>query len=573
MTLTSRARVVVDVFANVINYAIPHYAYPLYRISLIQPLFIFSEVLCPRIYCCIITRNMSIDGKLIEISKALDNAPREFSAGSYVLRNVNPENGQPTLALNSTTNTDFLLPNTVYNLNRSYLNFNLLLNDTAGTAAARWNHAHNGFLAAIDGIILSSASGVRLVELNNVAEYTKIAWRPQTDLEEYMTFPCHSNSEATVAAVTEPGQFFNRIRKQNSTLNPVNATLTAAIAAAADVAAIKAAFAAYYALTPATSASEWINGSYHISNEAGTAQDAAADDHNAVSNYISASVTTNQAGAGALGVRVQLPLKLLYGSLLAVDRDLYFGEQLRLTIRWNQGAKFGYLSATSAQSVAAASVDLTEAPTISSVVLKVAVETNDAVAQGLMSKVNGESGVNLNIPFTHVFKYTGSATASDTSTAIRKLNRGHGAKLLRVLCGIYSYAQTGARYCSTYNYGSTKWTNYRTMLDSKPIQDDNLAMSDMSAFQYQAEKLKGSVIKDSKDWAQCPTIIEDFSGIRSSKDYPDNDHVNSGLDLSSEREFALQFTNGATIANALNVYIFAVCQKHLNISKSGIQLM
>lgn len=474
----------------------------------------------------------------IEVSPALDYSPKEISAGSYVQRLVNPENGQPTLSLNSTTNTDFLLPNQVINLARSYLNFNALLNDGAGTTKALWNHAHSGFLACIDGIVLSTASGVRLVEMNNLAEYTKIAWRPQTNYEDFMSFPCHSNSEATVALTTQPGQLFNRIRAANAN----------------------------------GSDAAWAASSYHISTEAGTAEVAASDDYSAVANMIVMTVTTNQDATGALGVRVQLPLKMIYGSLLAVDKDLYFGEQLRLTVRWNQGAKWGYLSATSARSVAAASVDLTEVPTLTNVALRVAVEVNDAVAQGLKSKVMSE-GISLNIPFTYVYKGVSSATASDTTTLIRKINRGHGAKLLRVLAGIYANAQTGARYCNVYNLASSKWVSYRTMLDSKPIQDDTLNMSDMSAYQYHNDKLKGSCIKDFRDWAQCPTIIEDFSGVARSRDYPENDAANSGLDLSTEREFAFQFTNGAAIAAALNVYLFIVCQKKLSINKEGVQLL
>lgn len=513
----------------------------------------------------------------IEVDKALDYSPKEISAGSYVQRLVNPENGQPTLALNSTVNTDFLLPNKVINLSRSYLNFNVQLNDGAGTAADRWNHAHSGFLAAIDGIVLSTASGVRLVEMNNIPEYTKLAWRPQTNLEEFLTMPCHSNSELAVENVTQPGQFFNRIRANN--VPNYSATANAALAAAAadagvtTVTHVKTALAAFAAAYGAAGAAEYANGSYHISSEAGTAQVAAGDDYSAVANYIAQTATTNAAGAagtGRLSIRVQLPLKMIYGSLLAVDKDMYFNEQLRLTIRWNQAAKWGYLSAISPQSVAGASVDLTEIPTISTVQLKVAVETNDAVAQGLISKVMSE-GVKLNIPFVAMQKFVGSGANGQTDTVIRKFNRGNGAKLLRVLCGIFSNVQTGARYCNNYNYGSTKWSSYKTFLDSRPIQDDTLAMADMSAYQYHAEKLKGSVIKDFKDWAQCPTIIEDFSGVPRSCNYPENDHANSGLDLSTEREFAFQYTNAS--ANAFNVYLFAVCQKHLEISREGIKLL
>lgn len=520
----------------------------------------------------------------IEVSPALDYSPKEISSGSYVQRLVNPENGQPTLSLNSTTNTDFLLPNQVINLARSYLNFNVLISDTNSNTASRWNHAHNGFLAPIDGIVLSTASGVKLVEMNNIPEYTKVAWRPQTNYEEFMTFPCHSNNEATVALTTQPGQLFNRIRAPNAGFVPARGatgTLAKAIVDAADVAALKAAFAAYFGASAAAETSdatnaEYRNSSYHISAEDGTAQVAASDDYSAVANYIAtetktaANTVAPAQGAGALGVRVQLPLKMIYGSLLAVDKDLYFGEQLRLTIRWNQGAKFGFESATSVSSVAVASTDLLENPILSTVQLRVAVEVNDAVAQGIKSRVMNE-GISMNVPFTFAHKAVGDPQASGTATIIRKLNRGFGAKLLRVLVGVYSNVQSGARYCNNYNLSSAKWVSYRTLLDSRPIQDDTLLMSDMSAYQYHADKLKGSCLRDFRDWAQCPTIIEDFSGVLKSKDYPENDTANSGLDLSTEREFALQLTNGT--ATSLNVYLFAVCQKKLEIDKNGIRLM
>lgn len=477
----------------------------------------------------------------IAVSESLDYSPKEISSGSYVFRAVNPENGQPVLALNSTTNTDFLLPNTVFNLSRSYLNFNFLLNDTAATAVDRWNVAHNGFLAPIDGIILSTASGVRLCEMNNLPEYTKIAWRPQTDYQEFLTNPCHSNSQATIAAVTEAGQLFNRIRAIN------------------DLTTSDASFAA---------------SSGHISTEAGTAQTAAEDSYNAVANYIGMTVTTAQNGNGALGVRVQLPLKMIYGSILAVDKDLYFGEQLRLTIRWNQGAKFGYLTATSLRSIAAASVDLTESPTMSSVVLRMAVETNEAVANSLKQRVLAGEGLNINIPFTYAYKSLSSAVALDSNTVIRKLNRGHGSKLLRVLAGIYANAQTGARYCNVFNgtaAAQIKWSNYRSFLDSKPLSDDVLLVSDFTAWQAQSPKVKGSVIKGVKDWLQCPVIIEDFSGVPYSKDYPKSDHMASGIDLAIEREYAFQYTN--VPATAMPCYLFCVCLKQLSISSQGISVM
>ncbi len=174
------------------------------------------------------------------------------------------------------------------------------------------------------------------------------------------------------------------------------------------------------------------------------------------------------------------------------------------------------------------------------------------------------------MPFTYSFKGTGSSTAVDTNSFIRKLNRGHGLKCLRVMAGIFSATQTGARYCNAYNYGSTKWSAYRNFLDSKPISYNQLLMSDFSAYQYVQEKLKGSVVKDYKDWAQNATIIEDFTGVKYTKDYIASDVMMAGIDLATEREFMLQYTS---VAASLNFYLFAVCLKTLSINSQGISIM
>jgi hypothetical protein len=471
----------------------------------------------------------------IVVQDALDYSPKEFSAGSYTWRIVNPENAQPVLALNSTVSTDFLLPNRVINLHRSYLEFDYTVEDGVGTAAGLYNHAHNGFLSEIDGIVLSTASGVRLVDENFLPYKTKLQWRAETDLQDFLTFPCHSHDEKTVADVKEAGRKFNRIRAAN--------------ADGSDAA--------------------WLKSSYHISALAGTAQAAASDDYSAVSNYIGRSVTTAQNGDGDLAVRVRLPLSMIYGSLLAMDKDLYFNEQLRLTIRWNQGSKFGYLSAASARSIGAASVDLTETPVISNVRLRCAVETNEAISNALVARVLDGEGININMPFTYAYRSTSSSNVLDTNAVIRKLNRGHGSKCLRVFAGLFFPTQTGARYCTAYNVGGTVWSQWRPYVDSKPLTDNALLDADFSAYMYQAEMLKGSVIKGVKDFNEAPPLIVDFTGIPHSKDFPKNDDKVAGLDLTVEREFSMEYVN--VPANVV-AHLFAVCQKTLSINKQGISV-
>lgn len=472
----------------------------------------------------------------IHVSEALDYSPKEISAGTYMMRIVNPESGQqPTLAQNSTVNTDFLLPNKPINLARSYLNFDLVLAASGGVI----HHGfHNGFLAPIDGITLSTASGVRLVDLNNVPEFTKLVWRPQTDYQDFLTFPCHTQGVATVATAVESGFLFHRIRAAND----------------------------------ATTVATQIQSAYIDTTDDGKSSgtpDVRGDNYTAVSPWIGSS-----AEGLALAASVRLPLKMIYGSLLAVDKDLYFGEQLRLTIRWNQANKFAWQRSDTGHrfyfDADVASIDCALVPTMSSLHMRVAVETNDAIASALVNRVHSGDGINLNIPFTYSYRATAPPETGSTNAVIRKLNRGHGSKCLRVIAGVFGMYNQGTGYVNNNNAAGIKLTAYRNYLDSKPLSDSQLRVNDHTAYAEVADKLKGSVIKSETDYLQNCVVIEDFSGVPRTKDYVANDTHSSGLDLSTEREFMFEYVNALASAP---IYLFAVCQKQLHITKSGISCM
>lgn len=473
----------------------------------------------------------------VQIAEALDYSPKEYSAGNYVLRNVNPENGQPVIQLNSTINTDFLLPSVVSNLSESSLDFNYYVSEGAQNT---FTSIHNGFLSEIDGLILSTASGVRICELNEVPAYTKLVWRPETDFQDFLSFP-RLDVKATVAASLRAGGKFEhtKIISANGTAANYNA-----------------------------------GGLHSLAIDGSSTEN---DDNNilAMSNMRSTGVASDVAPgaatlAGVQAVRVSFPLKLLYGTIFAQNKDLYFkGEQLRLTVRWNNGSKWGYVAAAG---LGVSAADIATAPTISNVVLRLAVQKNDALVNALIAQVNSAEGINIRMPFTYSYKSVGSAGASIQNNVIRRLNRGHGAKCKRIIAGLAMAVQTGNRYMTFNNHTGLLWANYRTFLDSKPLQDDVMLVSDYTAFRYHKNKLVGSVLKGGDEWAQVPALIEDFSGVPLTKDYPKTDHMSAGLDLSVEREFVLQFTNCATDPGALNVYLFAQCEKQLSINASGISV-
>lgn len=498
----------------------------------------------------------------VAVAESLDYSPKQINAGSYNLRLLNTENSSTaTIAPSSTVNVDFLLPNQVINLYKSFLNF-----DLSGQEAKTnrlWTAFHSGLLAPIDGLILSTASGVRLAEINNIPQYTKMCFTAMTSHDDFETMPKNpSDGTQTVAAVKESGQLFNK-----------------AMGGAANIGA---------ASFPA-SVAEFQYGAFVCSSDSATVQWTAEEyPYDAAVNYIVDTASADGTNARTPTIRIRLPLKLLYGSIFAIDKDLYFGEQLRLTVRFNQGAKMGwtvtsdgtndkyYGAQASGADNAFVSADLAAAPKLSNLNLRIAVETDEGIVQTIKSRFAGE-GIKINFPY--IYSWQAATTGSGQDSFIRKLNRGHGSHLLRMVCGLFGAVQTGAAYCNYQNFTYTqaagytfgsKWSSYRPYLDSKPLTDDWLTVSDQLAFMYNQEMLKGSCIKGNKAWNTHPTIIQDFAGVGRSIDMPKMDSYVSGLDLSAEHEFMIQFNT--TVANQM-CYMFAVCSKTLVLNAAGVSVM
>lgn len=460
----------------------------------------------------------------VQVQEALDYSPKEISAGSYVLRVVNPEVQPSTLYATSEVSTDFLLPNKVLNFKRSVLEFDY----TMAGVASRLNIIHNGCLAEISSITLSTASGTRLVDSYFLPYQTKLCWRAETPLEDFLTMPVHSSDAkiTTITDVKEPGHKFHRARLLNSV---------------ADDASI-------------------LQGSTYYSALNGGAVVVGVDSYTGVSNHLGWS-TVNQ----DFGVRVRLPLGMIYGTLFELDKDLYFGEQLRLTVRWSQTNDWGFRAATGAIT----SIEALAAPTIANVKLRVAVETNDALANALVERVSRGEGMNIKIPFTYGHRATTGGAAS-ASSIMRRLNRGHGERCLRVYAGVFNPTQSLSTMYHNYNVGKLLWSAWRPILDSRPLTDSQLTIDDHSAWEYQQDMFKGSVIKGAWDWLQSGALYVDFSGVPRSKDFPKNDDKSSGLDLSVEREVNFEIT--AVPATAI-VYMFSVCQKNLSLGPNGVALL
>jgi hypothetical protein len=113
------------------------------------------------------------------------------------------------------------------------------------------------------------------------------------------------------------------------------------------------------------------------------------------------------------------------------------------------------------------------------------------------------------------------------------------------------------------------------MLDNERSQEYNLNTATYDDYLLLRDKLKGSVIQSSDMFYHNWVWIEDWTGFVDKTIEPRNiQNIETGLDLTTERKwdfYALQVNNGT--AAAYNTYTFAVTQKMLTVTSSGITVI
>ena len=134
----------------------------------------------------------------IQRSPEIEYAPKASSHGSYRISRVLPLGSQtPSLSASSTTEVQFEIPNKVYNLSKSSLDFEMQVLE--GTTASTVNRLHNNGLVMLDRVSLYDRSGVYLMDITNANSYTNCINQYVTGLED-MSSRDSSRGGATQAA-------------------------------------------------------------------------------------------------------------------------------------------------------------------------------------------------------------------------------------------------------------------------------------------------------------------------------------------------------------------------------------
>jgi hypothetical protein len=474
---------------------------------------------------------------------------------TYMYKRI-PSIATPTIILNGVSVSEWEIPpQSVFNLSKSYLEADILLPATAANSV----NLHNGFNALIDTIELLDASSQRLAQIQNVPYFTKLVQRPSVKMTDFLTNPIHPASVRTVVAVD--GQRAGLFHRSDTTY-PIAVNATGGFPAS------------FLATTTTGAPTQFATG---------------VENYTSVASVISGGLTPPGANAVAaafnlpLAVRLSIPLYMFPNSIFSLNKDLYFGQTMRLRVTWNNGAKWGFI----ATAVAAAVGTLTAAPAIAtgSDILRMANQSNplsvEAIKRDVLTK-----GITLYVPFVTSWRYTpsiGVGLSGVLQTFQKKITSGLGQRLLRVWSGVFNQEADngGVYYCQNQNMPTNDagalvipamYTQIYTKLDDQNLQDFSLSASNGDIYRHLQARLEGSVCGSNAQFLSSPFMLDDWTPWKT-VDAQDGDTMVAGLSLKTERtyEFDVLCNQVGTNANLVNLLImFAVTQKVLVITKEGV---
>lgn len=449
----------------------------------------------------------------------------------YTYRRLTPLT-EPVLALNGTCISEFeITPSQVFNLSKSFLEADITF---PAPAAGLRNVAHTGFCAMIDQIEFLDASGKQLVWIQAPQYYTKVVWPPSISQEDFLSNSIPNNSANEANSIGIKTTLLNRSNVVPSAINGGGVN--------DDVNAV-------------------------FSNTVGPL----LESYTGVQHGLVGGVAT------ALFVRLQMPLSQFYGTLFACNKDLYFGQTTTIRITWNQAIKMGY-TIKDADPNANTTANLTLLPTIQNDRIRLAQQANPISAESIKQDVNTK-GIELCVPFVWTFKYVLSGAGSNvTQSFLRKINKNHGQRLLRVWTSQFNSQADGGlsaggfytNYCQNENFGNDCFSEVWSQLDGNNLQESNLLNSNGEVYEFLQQKIDGSAGASVGQYLSSAYMLNDFTPWKT-KDFIKSDTIVSGLSLSEEREYAINFKSNQIGGETSNLYyMFVVCQRLLTITREGV---
>ena len=309
-------------------------------------------------------------------------------------------------------------------------------------------------------------------------------------------------------------------------------------------------------------------------------------------HFYATNAVSNNAGAGTFILNCEIPLGMLYNSIFAVDKDLFFNEVMVLRIVFNGTNRFCFTTPNTASLTdpsgggnngASPPTTLAVAPafniTFQNLMLYLATEQNAAIENELRLKVNSPEGLKILIPYIYTNKL-GLPASSSQAVSVR-YNRGHGIKLKKIY---YSAFNTNENVNWSFDHSNLsnvgvagyKIQNFYTAIDNIRLQQYNIDCQNSNGqcqdWLEMQKYCKGSIIATSNMYQYNWFWLDDFSNAKSTSQKTQaglsEDNMVQGLDLTLEKKYDIILNTNNILG--LNHYCFAITEKLMIVTPNGI---
>lgn len=473
--------------------------------------------------------------------------------------------GASSLRVAAGTNeiSTFRLPsNSVYNLSRSFLCFTATPD---GAVLNRYNFLYADFFPFIQSLRVYTDSGITLINLNDVAKHTKMVWKPNIKLEDYLTYENWNHNR---------GLAINYLKKsgQNTTMGGVQAFIFDGTnnydtqlghilpgEGATPYVNIGTATFGTYTDIPNPVLDPYIGPAYtcagvQLGSGVGSAGNPAAAARNPV-------------------VQVRFQLGMLLHTLFELDKDLPFNETLNIEITWSRPNTV-YCEGSNRLNPLINREAFTGDYLLDNIRLLLALENNEEIKKFLLTQAKTEKG--FKVLMDYVDQRNQAFPASTSQSDIYRITNASGQRLKKIYTSLFTIDNVNPQNeVDNSNFGATgaatrKIENFRTYLDDDPILIDPLNSVNEDDYLYLKDLLKGSVVQSSQIYNLSWVWIDDWTLPKAPLDSEEDDeNYKEGLDLSTEKIYQFQ---AETPNRALNHISSIITQRELKFNSLGVYL-
>jgi hypothetical protein len=450
------------------------------------------------------------------------------SLPAYKMTRYQPSDGQGATRTLTTSESDivFSLPNDVYNLGKSWIEFDFLIAAQGALAV----HAHAS-KPPFTQIRMSSQSDFTYAQIQSVDTYYK-----------------------AVSRVNQKGSEF-RGKNPLITGASVGASLTMTDYLT------PAKVSGNTAQTAHASTSNYVFSDGTVSNFAGIAPTIAQgnldfDGHQQV---------VSSATSGALGFSAKIPLKNFVHTMIAQDKNVYFNDITNLTFTLAPLSRVGFAS-TNIADPATGGVALTTA-TMTNIYLYLAIEKNQDNVEALKKKY-ASGHLKYTLPFVVQFNNPLGSTAGNTSAQCQ-LSKAHGNSLLRTYYVAQLTSNVDRLSVNLDNVAGVKISALQSSIDGSPLTDRAVQIGSGQDWKYLSQYLQESAVSNERIAKTCGILwVDPICGASEpSWRWAELDTLQSGLSLLAQPTLvSIDLTKTAV---GTTLHTFCIVQRMLSLSPSG----